>query len=212
MDNLSCGTPHLFHCRQKESRVSRVGCPRIPVAGFTRNRWLASPGIGGWHQPESVAAIAWNTRQLQPEWVATFSRNRWPTSAEYATNLDHDPSTEGFTVGNTGPGRTTSGPIKLRAAVFMEVIRDVLEAPPPFVKPRQSQKLVALSLSPDFGKRVTAHELLHAFELFHDEGIMCGGINIQDRPDGGRLTAKQVAVLRKQRGPAFSNDTRETCQ
>jgi len=57
-----------------------------------------------------------------------------------------------------------------------------------------------------------AHELLHAFELFHDEGIMCGGINIQDRPDGGRLTAKQVAVLRKQRGPAFSNDTRETCQ
>jgi len=135
-----------------------------------------------------------------------------PASGRWVTNLDHDPSTEGFTVGNTGPGRTTSGPIKLRAAVFMEVIRDVLEAPPPFVKPRQSQKLVALSLSPDFGKRVTAHELLHAFELFHDEGIMCGGINIQDRPDGGRLTAKQVAVLRKQRGPAFSNDTRETCQ
>jgi hypothetical protein len=101
-------------------------------------------------------------------------------------------------------GVTTVGVCKLHATVFLEPIRDLVTKPP-----RGYDDLAVESV---IIQRATAHEMLHAFKVIHDDQVMCANEMIRKGASGGRITEVHLKTLRERDRPELSQSPEQTCQ
>jgi hypothetical protein len=123
---------------------------------------------------------------------------------------DKDPQNErlanlgGTEIGGCYDGTGWIGGCKVRSAVYLESIRDLV------AKPQGFPDLPAID---EIIRRSTAHELFHALELPHGKAIMCAGKMLdKNSSTGNRLDPDQVAHLRDVTVPTKSASTKPTCQ
>ncbi len=106
--------------------------------------------------------------------------------------------TLGVEIGNTTRG-PLSGPFqKYRSAVFVETLRDLYAKPPTwFLNSLEAPGV----LNPDFNttvRRVTAHEIMHTFQLPHGaDDLMCAYVNLTSDPAGDKINDDQLSIVRK---------------
>ena len=114
-----------------------------------------------------------------------------------ASTVDRDPEDETQAL-ETWLGATHHGPVagsslatKVKAAVHLETIRDLVASPPP----------VPLAPRTVIIERTAAHELLHTLGLVHDGAIMCADELIKNAPSGGQILPSHVRLLRQATEP-----------
>jgi len=107
-------------------------------------------------------------------------------------------------VGSCFDGATKLGGCKPHAAVFLETIRDLIAKPPRGYSDLASEGTI--------NQRATAHELLHAFNVVHDEAIMCANVMINKAAKGGLVTDVHLKTLRELSEPTVSQSRSQTCQ
>lgn len=123
---------------------------------------------------------------------------------------DMDPQAEGHAnlggtrIGSCFDGTALIGGCKPHAAVYLEVVRDLVNRPQGFPN---------LPTLGDIVRRSTAHELFHGLGLTHGKAIMCAGkmLDVQ-APDGGQITDDHLDALRRVVKPTVSQSAQATCR
>jgi hypothetical protein len=119
-------------------------------------------------------------------------------ATESRGNLGHT------TLGSCFDGVIKIGGCKPHASIFVETIRDLFTKPPRTFSDLASEGVV--------NQRATAHELLHSFNVVHDEAIMCANVLIDKGPAGGLITEKHLKTLRELGAPTVSRSKQQTCK